>query len=146
MKVLTTGIVFAAAFGLATVAHADHLVAPAGLSCDATGDPITLDWDDVTDATKYSVDFRATKTVDDVTTTIEFSFGTGDRTDGGDAADSDLSLTLAELEAAAGVGLGELGGFELFAKVKGLHPGRGQGRQNNPFSPELSCGTILETL
>ena len=124
-------------------AKASHLLAPTGLTCDATVDPITLDWDDVVDAVKYSVDFELTQTVDEVTTTIELSIGTSERTDGGLMGDSDLSVTYADLEAAAGVEAGALAGFDVDAKVKALDPGKGKGRQNHAFSsPGSDCGTI----
>ncbi len=141
--VVATLAVLALLLGSASAAKASHLLAPTGLVCDATADPITLDWDDVTGAVKYSVDFKLTKTVDEVTTTIELSIGTSDRTDDGLMGDSDLDVTYAELEAVAGVGAGALVGFDVDAKVKALDPGKIKGRQNHGFSsPESGCGTI----
>ncbi len=129
--------------GATSAAKAGHLAAPTGLVCDATADPITLDWDDVGNAVKYSVDFELTQTVEEVTTTIELSIGTSERTDGGLIGDSNLDVTYAELEAAAGVEAGALAGFDVDAKVKALDPGKGKGRQNHSFSsPESDCGTI----
>lgn len=127
--------------GSANAANANHLAAPTGLVCDATADPITLDWEDVGGAVKYSVDFRLTQTVDEVTT-IELSIGTSDRTDGGLIGDSDLDVTYGELEAAAGVEAGALADFDAYAKVKALDPGRNKGRHNHSFSPESFCGPI----
>lgn len=141
--VMATLAALALLLGSANAAKASHLAAPTNLVCDATADPITLDWDDVGDAVKYSVDFRLTQTIEEVTTTIELSIGTSDRTDGGLMGDSDLDVTYAELEAAAGVDPGALLGFDVDAKVKALDPGKGKGRQNHGFSsPESDCGTI----
>ena len=141
--VMTTLAILALLLGSASAAKAAHLTAPTNLVCDATADPITLDWDDVTDAVKYSVDFELTQTVGEVTTTIELSIGTSERTDGRLIGDSDLDVTYAELEAAAGLEAGALAGFDVDAKVKALDPGKNKGRQNHSFSsPESSCGTI----
>lgn len=141
--VMATLAALALLLGSANAAKASHLAAPTNLVCDATADPITLDWDDVTGAVKYSVDFELTQTIEEVTTTIELSIGTSDRTDGGLMGDSDLDVTYAELEAAAGVDPGALVGIDVDAKVKALDPGKGKGRQNHGFSsPESDCGTI----
>lgn len=141
--VMATLAALALLLGSANAAKASHLAAPTNLVCDATADPITLDWDDVTGAVKYSVDFELTQTIGEVTTTIELSIGTSDRTDGGLMGDSDLDVTYAELEAAAGFDPGALVGFDVDAKVKALDPGKGKGRQNHGFSsPESDYGTI----
>ena len=52
--VITTLAALALFLGSASTAKAGHLLAPTNLACDATTDPITLDWDDVTGAVKYS--------------------------------------------------------------------------------------------
>lgn len=145
-QTLTAVAALIAGLGYAGAAWADHLAAPAALTCNAIADPVLLDWGDVDGAQKYSVDFECmmTEIIDDseVTTTIEFDIGTGDREDGGLPEDSDLEVTYAELDAAAGQ---NLSGFECSAKVKALDPGRGKGRQNHLFSsPETDCGTVAE--
>ena len=129
-------------------------------------DVFLLDWTDVGDpnAEKYSVDITATATYDtgdddpdtgeDIMASVEVaaSFGTSDRLDGGDMADSDLNIPgadvealAAELDAALALAL-ELAGLapdtpadvEITAKVKALDPHvKPNKRQNNPFSNSL---------
>ena len=143
IKTFTVATALIMAVGYAGAAWA--LPAPEGLTCDATADPVMLDWGDVEGADKYSVDFECmiTEIIDDseVTTTIEFDIGTGDREDDGMPEDSDLEVSYDQLNAAAGQ---DLAGFECYAKVKGLNPGRGKGPQNHAFSPQMSCGTVAE--
>jgi hypothetical protein len=121
------------------------LPAPTNFTATVVGDEIVFDWDDVVGATKYSVDVEATVTYVDASGNVqsgevELSYGTSDRTDGGDMGDSDLTITveqgLADLAAALGVdpALLEDAEIEAWAAVKALDPGKGKGRQNNPFS------------
>lgn len=119
------------------------LPAPTNLSVVVGADALNLDWDDVADAAKYSVDIEGAVTytdaiLGDVTVDVEVSFGTSDRTDGRDMADSDLTITIEELAAAIaaelGVDPGALVSLEGSAKVKALDPGKNKGSQNNPFS------------
>ena len=131
------------------------LPAPLNLGVDDSGDPILLTWDDVINATKYSVDVEGEVTfayvnesdvlILDATLDVELSFGTSDRTDGRPMGDSDLDITLAELEAALILAIQEalelppenlvaVDGFDGEAKVKALNPGKNKGKQNNPFS------------
>jgi hypothetical protein len=131
------------------------LLAPENLAVDDSGDPILLTWDDVIGATKYSVDVEGEVTfsyvdesgalIVDATLDVELSFGTSDRTDGRPMGDSDLDITLAELEAALILAIQDalalppenlvaVGDFDGEAKVKALNAGKGNGKQNNPFS------------
>lgn len=70
---------------------------------------IQANWDDVVDATKYSVNIVAiydTGVVGDTTddTSIDWDFGTGDRTDGMPISQSDLMIPLSELDYDFGAG------------------------------------------
>jgi hypothetical protein len=68
-------------------------------------------------------------------------FGTGDRTDGLPAIESDLSIALSALAASFdldGDGVADIVGLAPITvdlRVKALNPGKGAGRQNNLFSP-----------
>jgi hypothetical protein len=119
------------------------LLVPTGLSVLVGTDDIALDWDDVAGAAKYSVDIEGAVTYTDaelgeITTDVEVSFGTSDRTDGGDMIDSDLTILIDELAAAIAAQLGvdpsALVSLDGSAKVKALDPGKDKGPQNNPFS------------
>jgi hypothetical protein len=128
--------------GASDIAHADHLDAPTNVTCVVEEGVILVDWDDVVDATKYSVAVLAGYDTDEdgeADSFIEYDFGTGDRTDGGLASDSDLDILLEDLIVGVDTdGDGKADTFfepvEVSLAVKGLHPGKGQGRQNNPFS------------
>jgi len=65
-------------------------------------------------------------------TTVDWDFGTGDRTDGAPASQSDLMIPLSALE--YDFGTGKVPAVAAQLRVKGLHPGKNQGRQNNLFS------------
>jgi len=126
------------------------LPAPTGLvvTVDTGAGTVAFDWEDVADAAKYSVDVKGTVTytylnelLEEVqgTAEVEVSFGTSDRTDGGDMIDSNLTITIEDLRAALATALGILPEDVLSldpaeAKVKALDPGKGAGAQNNPFS------------
>jgi len=124
---------------------------------------ILLDWTDVGGAGKYSVDITATATYDTgevdedenpilAEVVVEASFGTSDRLDEGDMADSDLNIPISDIEDieaalaaalavaldAAGLPPGTEAVVELSAKVKALDPDvKPTKRQNNPFSNSL---------
>ena len=133
------------------------LPAPANFTAAWDTDVLECDWDDVTGATKYSVDITATATYDtgeddpdtgeDILAEVEVeaSFGTSDRTDGDPIGQSDLDIPeadIVDLLAALDAELVLLGvdaiSVDLEAKVKALNPGKGKGRQNNPFSSSVS--------
>ena len=112
-----------------------------------------VDWDDVIGAVKYSVDIEGLAIFNDGDLVdgdgdgdpldpeileVGVSFGTSDRTDGGEMGDSDLTITLDELAAAIAAELGipvedVLALDETVYKVKALAPGKDKGRQNNEF-------------
>ncbi len=136
------------------------LPAPTNLTVDTTttAGTVLFDWDDVVGAVKYSLDLEGTVTywttvlIDEVetqveaTAEVELSFGTSDRTDGGLMGDSNLSLTIDEIQAAIaaelGVAVEDLIQIDGLVKVKALAPGKGAGPQNNPFS-EPSSGVLV---
>lgn len=119
---------------------ADYLDAPENFTATVSGEDVLFDWDDVEGADKYSVDIEAEVTVDGVIdpVLVELSYGTSDRTDGGDMADSDLtvpvSMLLDDIAAELGVPVESILSVDATAKVKALNPGKGNGAQNNPFS------------
>ena len=133
--------VLAAATLLATstLVSANHLAAPTNLLCPIVGDVIQANWDDVVDATKYSVNIVATydtgitgDPTDD--TSIDWDFGTGDRTDGLPMGQSDLMIPLSGLNHDCGTGAGSQPAVAAQLRLKGLHPGKSQQRQDNLFS------------
>ena len=104
---------------------------PTNFTCDADSSPgvVGFLWDDVTDAVKYSLDVDVEVDSDgdgENDMTVEFSFSTVDPflnvpvTDF--VYDIDVDGVLDQLTGPAS------------AKVKGLNPGKGNGRQNNQFS------------
>jgi hypothetical protein len=132
-----TVLAAAGLFGVSTLVSAHHLAAPTNLLCPIVGEVIQANWDDVADATKYSVNIVASydtgipgDTTDD--TSIDWDFGTGDRTDGFPISQSDLLISLSALTYDFGTGL--LPAIAVQLRVKGLHPGKNQQEQNNLFS------------
>jgi hypothetical protein len=132
-----TALAVAGLFGVSTWVGAHHLDAPINVTCPIVGDEIQVNWEDVMDATKYSVHVVATydtgvigDPADD--SSIDYDFGTGDRTDGFPMDQSDLIILLSAL--VYDFGEGPLPANYAQLRVKGLHPGRNQDRQNNYFS------------
>lgn len=124
-------------FALATSVNAHHLPAPTNVLCPLVGEIVQANWDDVVGATKYSVNVVAsydTGIVGDTTddTSKDWDFGTGDRTDGLAISQSELFIPLSALNYDFGTGL--LAPMAVQLRVKGLHPGKNQERQNNLFS------------
>lgn len=154
MKTRKTLIALAAVSILVAIPVLAALPAPTGLLVTVNSDNIALDWDDVLEATKYSVDIEGTVTfdyfdgvslVEDATLDVQVSFGTSDRTDGGLMSDSDLTIAKTDLELALIAAIQDglalppeylvaLASFDGEAKVKALKSGNGNGKQNNPFS------------
>ena len=116
------------------------LPAPTDVSCPVVGDVIAADWADVEGATKYSVDVIAGFDVAGngvVDTTLDFDFGTSDRTDGLPISESDLTIPLTALTSTftrADGTVVTLDPLTINLRVKALNPGRGRGPQNHPFS------------
>lgn len=130
---------------LAVSVIAAPLLAPENLTVDVSPTELALDWVDVEEAVKYSVDIEGTVVYLDsedqeVEADIELSFGTSDRTDGGAMGDSDLTILIDDLADAIaselGISVDDLVWLEAEAKVKALAPGKNKGRQNNPFSDQ----------
>jgi hypothetical protein len=126
-------------FASSTLVSAHHLAAPTNVVCPIVGDVIQANWDDVIDATKYSVNVIATYDTgvsgdpsDD--TSMDWDFGTGDRTDELPINQSDLMIPLSALVHDFGTGAGPQSAVAAQLRVKGLHPGKSQERQNNLFS------------
>jgi hypothetical protein len=126
-------------FGTTAMAQ---LPAPTGLTCEIVEADITAvccDWEDVDGAKKYSLDAEAEvdTTGDGVADmTVELSFGTSDREDGGPMGDSDLCTDLDNFVYLVGEDTVQLSG-PVDIKVKALNPGKGKGKQNNPFSTSV---------
>jgi hypothetical protein len=134
---LSAVALFLGSFGTASAL----LGPPNGFTCDVTEDPIVLNWDSVSGADKYSVDFRCEMEVDVVTNTIEFSIGTSDAEGVGPISPPGLTLSIEEFSDAAMVD--DITGYQCFAKVKALNPGKNRGRQNHTFtSPATDCGVV----
>ena len=142
MKKSLSKLAILAAAGLfttSTFVSAHHLLAPANVFCPIVGDVIQANWDDVINATKYSVNVIATydtgvtgDPTDD--TSMDWDFGTGDRNDGLPMAQSDLMIPLSALVHDFATGAGPQSAVAAQLRVKGLHSGKDQQRQNNVFS------------
>jgi hypothetical protein len=137
---LVAGIIFM--LGSLVMAKKEYgdLEEPENLNCTLevrdTGEFICFDWDDVTNAVKYSIDVEVVVDNEGYEgTVVELSFGTGDREDGFPISASELCVHKSDFTY-------DLDGDEdqdqltgsARAKVKGLNPGKNKGRQNNPFS------------
>ena len=105
---------------------------------------IYIEWTEVEDAVKYSVDIEGEVTYDDeylgeVTADVELSFSSDDLF---------LVIGLDELAEAIASELGIDPEDVLYldgeVKVKGLAPGNGNGRQNNLFSDSWECDVDFE--
>lgn len=136
-------VAFTGMLGISGPLAAGDIDPPETLTCSFDGTDLFADWSDVDGADKYSVSVTAQYDIDGADGVVdreqEFDFGTGDRTDGAPADQSDLSIPLSAL---TGTFVDDDTGEVVTAdpvsatlKVKGLHPGKGQGRQNAPFSP-----------
>jgi hypothetical protein len=144
---LVLALALAFALGLPLPGHAAHLAPPANLTCPVAGGDIFADWDDVPDATKYSVGVIAgydTNGDSVANLTLDLDFGTSDRTDGAPAGQSDLTIALSALDTwfdTTGDGFADvlLSPVSVDLRVKALHSGRNQGRQNAPFSAPCSA-------
>jgi hypothetical protein len=123
-------------FATSTLASAHHLEAPIDLLCPILGDVIQASWAPVPDATKYSVNIVATYDTGiagpSEDTSIDWDFGTGDRTDGLPMSQSDLTIPLSALYYDFGTGPQPAVAAQL--RVKGLHSGKNQQSQNNLFA------------
>jgi hypothetical protein len=105
---------------------------PQNLICNVESDVVGFDWDDVLGAVKYSLDVDVEVDSDgdgESDVTVEFSFST---------VDSFLNVPITDFVFDIdGDGEPEPVTGPATAKVKGLDPGKGKGRQNNLFS--LPC-------
>lgn len=129
------------------------LAAPEGLTAEHFPDQICFSWGAVEGAVKYSLEVTVEdKSADKV---VEFSFSTGDRTDGLDPSVPKLCVYLTEFMADLdGDSNPEQVSGTAHVKVKALNPGmnmkvqrytnsgkelnpsKNEGRQNNAFSNE----------
>lgn len=105
---------------------------PENLNCGIVSGVVGFDWDDVTGAVKYSLDVDVEVDSDgngENDMTVEFSFST---------FESSLNVPTTDFvyDIDGNGSLDQLTG-PATAKVKGLAPGKGNGRQNNLFS--LPC-------
>ena len=102
---------------------------PENLTCNVNSVVVAFDWNDVTAAVKYSLDVDVEVDSDgdgENDMTVEFSFST---------VESFLNIQFADFvyDIDGDGSLDQLTG-PATAKVKGLDPGKGKGRQNNLFS------------
>ena len=149
-KTILISFIAGIALMFGSFAMAAQLAAPVWDSeCSAIdGDYICFGWEDVNDAVKYSVDVEVPVDTDDdgePDMIVELSFGTSDRTDGGEMGHSYLCVPLTDfvydLDGDPLTEPDSLSGFDATAKVKALNPGKGKKRQNNPFS--IGCDFTL---
>ena len=123
---------------------------PANFNADyADGDEfISTSWDPVEGATKYSVNVYAEYDTDgdgigDMSE--DFDFGTSDRDDGYLMSDPFLNIPFAAIS--VDIDVNEDGNPDTLtgamARVKALNPGKGNGRQNHPFSASYVFFPVL---
>jgi hypothetical protein len=133
---LALGLCFAFASSTNAAREYGSVTAPTGLAVAVADGQVCFDWDDVEGATKYSVDVDVEFDSDGngvADMTIEFSFGTSNYNE--DMGLSEMCVPLDEfVYDVDGDGILDPIYGPATAKVKGLAPGRGQGRQNNAFS------------
>jgi hypothetical protein len=124
--------------------EAGFVSAPEELTCGLEGDSACFYWAPVTEAVKYSVDVDVEFDTDgdgvgDVI--VPFSFGTSDYNEE-DMGLPELCVPLEDFVFDLnGDGILDDISGPATAKVKGLAPGKGKGRQNNAFSDD--CQFIL---
>jgi hypothetical protein len=110
--------------------------APVILSFINEVESVCFNWTDVAEASKYSLDVLFEVDTDDdgeADMTVELSFGTSDYMD--DMGAPGICIPKSDFNYVNGDGETVLISGEGLAKVKGLNPGKGKGRQNNEFSP-----------
>lgn len=131
------------------------LPAPQGFSAAVVGNDIQTSWEpvilpgtesDPVFAMKYSVNIVVEYDIKGERISVDFDFGTSDRTDGYSMSDPWLSIPLDELTLDIDDGMipvGELPDLvSLQARVKALNPGKMKGNQDNPFSPLVSVAGL----
>ena len=141
-------LLMAMMFGISAYAQ---LPAPENLSCgladtdgDTSNDSVCCSWDPVTGAIKYSLDIEIPVDTSDpadgiADMVVDLSFGTSDWTDGGSMSDPNLCVLLSDITYDInGDGIPDQLSGDADIKVKALAPGKGKGRQNNPFSTPVT--------
>ena len=109
-----------------------------------SNDSVCCNWESVENAVKYSLDIEIPVDTSDpadgiADMVVELSFGTSDRTDGGNMSDPNLCVLLSDIAY-------DINGDEIEdqlsgdadIRVKALNPGKGKGPQNNPFSTPVT--------
>jgi hypothetical protein len=126
--------------------EAGSLPAPVDFQAGIVDENVCFEWTAVEGADKYSIDVEIDVDIDGDGVSdmvVEFSFGTGSRTDDGLPSDPYLCVPLAGFVADIdGDGVLDSVSGPARAKVKALKPGKGNGRQNNLFSSIVSDITI----
>ncbi len=113
------------------------LPAPNNLTATPYPESVCFSWDPVEGAVKYSLDVDVDVDGDGFSD-VEFSFGTGDRTDSGEPSDPNLCVPLSDFVFDLnGDGVLDQVFGTAHVKVKALNPGKGR-RQNNAFSAEVN--------
>ncbi len=137
-KTLFSGLLLVFAVPLAF----GSLPAPEKFDAAVVGNVIQTSWDPVANADKYSVKIVAAYDTDgnaEIDVYLVFDFGTSDRTDGYPMSDPFLDIPLSALEISVDTDNDGIPDTQLMplagaASVKALNPGKGKGRQDNPFS------------
>ena len=118
-----------------------NLPAQNNLTATLYPDSICFSWESVDGAVKYSLDVDVDVDGDSITD-AEFSFGTTDRTDGGEPSDPNLCVPFTDFVFdLKGDGTIDQVFGTAYVKVKALNPGNG-GRQNNAFLAEVDSSLI----
>lgn len=149
--------VVAVAGSLGAKSEPGQVAQPQNLSVTYRSGNVVFSWDPVEGATKYSLDTEGTITWSDGTVrseaSLEWDFGTDDGIGVSGEADGKVFLAIPEsvfvrlaLAAIEAEGADRETVVALkvdgMAKVKGLDPGKGKGRQNNLFSEPAAFEVI----
>jgi hypothetical protein len=134
-RVLALGMAMALLCGVPAFVMANGLTAPTGVTCGNDGTTISADWDDLPGAVKYSAEFIVSYDTDGDTSTVEATLTFEQST-----FTSDVNVLLSNLAADTNLDTVPDTIVSVEVRVKGLSPGKNQGRQNNPFSGLVDCG------
>ena len=134
---LVLGMAMTLTCGVPAFVMADHLTAPTTVTCGNDGTTVSADWDDLTGAVKYSAEFLVSYDTDGDTSTVEATLTFEQST-----FTSDVNVLLSNLAADTNLDTVPDTIVKVEVRVKGLHPGKDQGRQNNPFSGLIECEEV----
>ena len=113
---------------------------PSWVKANVVSNSICFEWETIGGATKYALNIFVQVDGDSADGVAEFSFGTGERTDGRNPSDPDLCIPLSDFVSDFDEdGVPDPVYGTAIVKVKALDPGKEGRRQNNSFSDPVEC-------